>query len=334
MVNRITLTRAEELMARVRTVKVLVVGDLMLDRYMTGSVDRISPEAPVPVVRVESEHWALGGAGNVAANVVALGATCDIVGAVGSDPEGQLLKEKLQALGVDTDGIVELPDRPTTVKTRVMAKHQHVTRIDREDSADVPDGLADLLCDQVGRRWATADVLAVEDYNKGVLVPRVIQSALAARSAGGKPVVVDPKRMRFFDYAGASVFKPNARELEDALSEPLSTDDPTWMESTRGRLGCQTLLLTLGEAGMAVQDHEGGFMRIPTAARDVYDVSGAGDTVTAVMAVCLAAGADPLEAAVLANHAAAVEVGRAGVATVSPAEILQQQRYFSEKERA
>ena len=332
LLNRLTQSRSEELMARARGVRVMVVGDLMLDRYMTGSVDRISPEAPVPVVRIDSEHWALGGAGNVAANVMALGASCEIVGAVGSDPEGRLLREQLEVLRIGTEGVVDLPGRPTTVKTRVMAKHQHVTRIDREDVADIPEAVALQLAERIKIHYADADVLAVEDYNKGLLVPPVIKAALRAREAASVPVVVDPKRMRFFEYAGASVFKPNARELEDALSEPLYPDEPTWMERVRERLDCQTLLLTLGEAGMAVQDREEGFMRIPTVARDVYDVSGAGDTVTAVMSVCLAAGADPLEAAVLANHAAAVEVGRAGVATVSPEEILEHQRYFATKE--
>jgi D-beta-D-heptose 7-phosphate kinase/D-beta-D-heptose 1-phosphate adenosyltransferase len=319
-------------MARAKTVRVLVVGDLMLDRYMTGSVDRISPEAPVPVVRVESEHWALGGAGNVASNVVALGATCDIVGAVGSDPEGRLVRERLGDLGIGIQGIVELPGRPTTVKTRVMAKHQHVTRIDREQAADIQDSEANVLVEHMKTLWGAAGAVALEDYNKGVLVSNLIQVALAAGRSSSVPVIVDPKRKRFFEYAGASVFKPNSRELEDALGESLRPEDPEWMEEVRARLDCGTLLLTLGESGMAVQDRNGGFMRVPTVARDVYDVSGAGDTVTAVMSVCLAAGADPLEAAVLANHAAAVEVGRAGVATVSPEEILEHQRYYAQKE--
>jgi D-beta-D-heptose 7-phosphate kinase/D-beta-D-heptose 1-phosphate adenosyltransferase len=144
--------------------------------------------------------------------------------------------------------------------------------------------------------------------------------------------VVDPKRQRFFDFQGATVFKPNSRELEDALGERLRPDDPEWMNQARNRVGCQNLLLTLGEAGMAVQSREGEYMRVPTVARDVYDVSGAGDTVTAVLAVALALGAAPFEAAVLANHAAAVEVGKAGVASVSPEEIFKQQAAFAEEE--
>jgi rfaE bifunctional protein kinase chain/domain len=327
-VNRITRSRAREILSRAPDVRVLVVGDLMLDRYLSGSVDRISPEAPVPVVRVESESWALGGAGNVAANVVALGSACDIVGGLGKDTDGDLVRTRLKELGVGVEGLEELVGRPTTVKTRVMARHQHVTRIDREDSTDISDAQATLLVESVRDLCSGASAVALEDYNKGVVVPSLIQATLAGSRGKGIPAVVDPKRMRFFDFQGASVFKPNSRELEDALGERLSPQDPEWMEDVRGRLGCETLLLTMGESGMAVQTRGEGYMRIPTAAREVYDVSGAGDTVTAVMAVALGAGASPLEAAILANHAAAVEVGKAGVATVSPDEILNQQETF------
>ncbi|MFC1791401.1 bifunctional heptose 7-phosphate kinase/heptose 1-phosphate adenyltransferase [Gemmatimonadota bacterium] len=326
--NRISIPRATELLAKAREVRILVVGDLMLDRYLTGSVDRISPEAPVPVVRVEGESWALGGAGNVAANVVALGAGCEVVGCVGRDPEGQLLRERLRELGASVEGILEIGDRPTTVKTRIMARHQHVTRVDREDSSDISPPLAQNLSESLHRLASSCQGIAVEDYNKGVLVSPVIQAALAAGRDASVPTVVDPKRLRFFEFGGATVFKPNSRELEDALGERLQPDNPEWMDAVRDRLECETLLLTLGEQGMAVQSRGAGFLRVPTVARDVYDVSGAGDTVTAVLSVTLAAGATPIEAAVLANHAAAVEVGKAGVATVSPDEILRQQRAF------
>lgn len=332
-VRRITPSRARDLLSRAKDVRVLVVGDLMLDRYLSGSVDRISPEAPVPVVRVEAESWALGGAGNVAANVVALGAKCDVVGGVGRDPEGQVLRDRLEELGVGVTGLVELEDRPTTVKTRIMARHQHVTRIDREDSSDISDQQANSLAEAVRRLSPSAAAIAVEDYNKGILVPSLIRATLSAGKDGSIPTVVDPKRLRFFEFSDATVFKPNSRELEDALGERLQPDNPEWMNEVRERLVCDTLLLTLGESGMAVQSRTNEYMRVPTVAREVYDVSGAGDTVTAVMAVALAVDATPLEAAILANHAAAVEVGKAGVATVSPEEILRQLEAFVEKEQ-
>ena len=292
---------------------------------MKGSVERISPEAPVPVVKVEEESWALGGAGNVAANVVALGAGCDVIGCVGTDVEGRLLREALEALGVGTDGVLETTRRPTTVKTRIMARHQHVTRIDREEIADVHPALAREMAAVAEKRLSAADALALEDYNKGVLVGPLIRPVLAWAAESGKPTVVDPKRLRFFEFGGAALFKPNAPELENALGERIRPDDPAWMEEARLRVGSRTLLVTLGERGMALSGETEGHVRIPTAARDVYDVSGAGDTVTAVVAAALAAGASPVEAAVLANHAAAVEVGKAGVATVTPDEILRHQ---------
>ncbi len=327
--DRLTLDRAEDLLERARTVRVLVVGDLMLDRYIFGRVERISPEAPVPVVHVTGESLAVGGAGNVAANVVALGARCGIVGCVGDDSEGAELLGALQELGVETDGVFRLPHRPTTVKTRLMARHQHVARMDREETGDLEADDAAALGLRVRGLAAEADALALEDYNKGVLVPEVIRAAM--EGGGGAPVVVDPKRRRFFEYGGAAVFKPNARELEDALGEPVRAEDPAWLEEVRCRLGCDNLLLTLGEEGLALQSGREGYLRVPAVARDVYDVSGAGDTVTAVVAVALAAGASMVEAAILANHAAAVEVGKAGVAVVTPEEILEQHRRFAEE---
>lgn len=311
-------------------VRVLVVGDLMLDRYISGAVERISPEAPVPVVRVEKEVWAVGGAANVAANVAALGATCRVVGCVGRDTAGEQLRRELEGLGVRTEGLVRTDERPTTVKTRILARRQQVVRFDHEVESDVSEGLAGALAGAVEELAAQSDVLIMEDYNKGVLVEAVIRAVMDRAADAGHPTVVDPKRRNFFAFSGATVFKPNAKELADALGEFLHPDDPDWMERTRTRLGCANLLLTLGEAGMALQTSEGHFVRVPTAARAIYDVSGAGDTVTAVMAVALAAGAGATEASVLANHAAAIEVGKAGVATVSPAEIIQNSREFHE----
>lgn len=328
---RLTRERMEELLSRAPAVRVLVVGDVMLDRYVTGSVDRVSPEAPVPVVRSESETAAVGGAGNVAANVVALGASCSLVGCVGDDPDGAALQDALAGLGVGTDGIVVAPDRPTTVKTRIMARRQQVARVDREVDGDVPPPVAEALAEAAARLAGEAHVVVLEDYNKGVLVGPVIQAAMAAARSRGLPTVVDPKRRNFFAFQGATVFKPNAKELGDALGDFVHAGDPEWMEATRRRIGCRHLLVTLGERGMALQSEEGTLVPIPTAARSVYDVSGAGDTVTAVVAVMLGAGASPAEAAALASHAAGVEVGKAGVATVTPGEILAHARGYQEE---
>ena len=324
-----THQRAAEVLAAAREVRVLVVGDLMLDRYITGTVERISPEAPVPVVRVEGESAAAGGAGNVAANVAALGAACRVVGCVGQDAAGDLLRERLRVLGLDTDGLVASEERPTTVKTRILARRQQVARVDRESDADVSSGLATALADALASLASEADVLVAEDYDKGVLAPAVVRAFLEAGSRHGIPTVVDPKRRNFFAYPGVTVLKPNAKELSDATGEAVRADDTTWMEAIRSRLRCLNLLLTIGERGMALQG-ERGLVRIPAAARSVFDVSGAGDTVTAMVAVGLAAGASPEEAALLATHAAAVEVAKVGVATVSPDEVLEHARAHRE----
>lgn len=331
--TRLAEARALEILRGMEGVRALVVGDLMLDEYISGTVDRISPEAPVPVVRVEGDDWAVGGAANVAANVAALGAVTDVVGVVGEDPGGARLTAALEELGARTTGVVRARARPTTVKTRVLARRQQVVRYDREDDGDVTPELADALVDAVEREAGECQVLIMEDYNKGVLVPSVIDAVVSAGRRLGIPTVVDPKRLRFFDYRGVTVFKPNAKELADALGEHLAPDDPEWMAGIRERLECQSLLLTLGEEGVALSSGTDGYLRVPAVARGVYDVSGAGDTVISVMAVALAAGAFPQEAAILANHAAAVEVAKAGVATVSRQEILDHLRDYIDEGR-
>lgn len=321
--ERLTRARLDEILERGRGLRVAVVGDLMLDVYLIGNVSRISPEAPVPVVHVTEERTALGGAANVAANVAALGATCEVVGYVGTDTAGAQIRRALAELeGGDVHArLVERADRPTTTKTRVVARHQQVVRFDRERDDDLPDECAAELCDHVRAAVAASDALVLEDYNKGVLVPSVIRTALEAAEAAGIPSIVDPKFRNFFDFRGATVFKPNAVELGTAMRGPVRAADDEWLEMARAKTGARHLLLTLGEDGMALRSEGGTSFRIPTQAREVYDVSGAGDTVTAFLAVALAAGATIEEAAILANLAAGIEVAKPGVATVTPDEL-------------
>lgn len=321
--DRLTLDRLEALLERARGIRVLVIGDIMLDVYLRGGATRISPEAPVPVVRVTEEDYALGGAANVATNVVALGASCSIIGCVGADPSGRQLVSELTSHGIDASGVRALPGRTTTVKTRVMVRHQQVARYDRESDSELGDADAQVIVDAVRAGIAKADAVVLEDYNKGVLVPAVIRTAIEEARAAGKPIVVDPKFRHFFQYQGATVFKPNLLELTAAMRGSAQPEDAAWLRQTRDELGCGNLLVTLGEGGMALYTAQHEFIRVPTVARSVYDVSGAGDTVTAVIAVALAAGADMIEAAVLANHAAGIEVGKAGVATVTPDELRE-----------
>jgi D-glycero-beta-D-manno-heptose-7-phosphate kinase len=321
--DRLTRERLDEILEQAAGLRIAVVGDLMLDVYLVGTVSRISPEAPVPVVHVSEERTALGGAANVAANVAALGAACDLVGVIGTDGAGLTVRRSLQALdgGRVRPCLVEQDDRPTTTKTRVVARHQQVVRFDHEREDDLSPEAAEAVAQQVRRAVAEADALVLEDYNKGVLVPAVIRAALDAAARAGIPTVVDPKFRNFFAYGGATVFKPNAVELGTAMGGHLQAGDDEWLEHARQTVGAQHLLLTLGEDGMAVRSEGRLSFRIPTVAREVYDVSGAGDTVTACLAVALAAGADIEEAAVFANLAAGIEVGKPGVAVVTPEEL-------------
>lgn len=320
--TRLSRDRVASLLQAMEGARVVVVGDVMLDRYVSGLVDRISPEAPVPVLRVERERMSPGGAANVAVNVAALGGKVRLVGVVGTDPVAGELAQLLESLGVEPGGLVPVDERCTTVKTRVLAQGQQIVRVDREDHAPLPSQAADSLLEGLSQALEGADVLILEDYNKGVMTPKVIRGCLKAATQREIPTVVDPKRDHFFLYAGCTVFKPNAKELEGALGEALRPDDATWMAACRARLDTSALLLTLGAQGMALQTNEDLHVRVPALAREVYDVSGAGDTVSATVALALAAGATFMEAALLANHAASLEVAKAGVATVSPQELL------------
>ncbi|HSJ24086.1 MAG TPA: D-glycero-beta-D-manno-heptose-7-phosphate kinase [Longimicrobiales bacterium] len=320
--HRLSIDRTAQILDAAGAVRVLVIGDVMLDVYLRGVASRISPEAPVPVVRVEEEWRALGGAANVAANVTALGASCHIIGCIGDDHAGVDLVAELGRQGVRGDGMVVAAGRPTTVKTRILARHQQVARFDHETEAELATAAAEDVLAAVRGLMDSVDAVVLEDYNKGLLTRDVIHGVLAAATSAGRPVVVDPKLRHFFDYRGATIFKPNQAELAAALRMPVQADDVEWLTNVRDELGCRHLLVTLGEDGMALLTAENELIRVPTVARSVYDVSGAGDTVTAVLAVALAAGASVVEASLLANHAAGIEVGKAGVATVNPDELL------------
>ncbi len=325
---RLTRARAEALIGAIGGRRVLVAGDLMSDRYLGGVVERISPEAPVPVLRVREEWSRIGGAGNVAANVTALGGRCDLIGVVGADPAGRELLDALTGSGIGISGVRTDDSRPTSVKTRLVARGQQVARFDLESEGPVPEAIEAALRDEADRLLDEVHAVAIEDYNKGVMTPGLIRSLIEGATARGLPIVVDPKRHHFFDFHGATIFKPNAKELADALGGPLTFEIPGWLESVRERVGAEHILLTRGEEGMLLHGHPPGFeqgetVSIAATARSVFDVSGAGDTVTAVLALALGAGASPEEAALFANEAAGIEVAKAGVATVSPVELLR-----------
>ncbi len=322
MIETISRARLVELLRAGSEQRVAVVGDAMLDVYLRGDVSRISPEAPVPVVRVRDRKSALGGAANVAQNVLAIGAECELVSAIGSDREGVQLQEMLGRLDADTRALVTV-DRPTTTKTRVIARAQQVVRFDEEEDGDIDGDDVKALIERAAAAIGDAGALVLEDYNKGVLTPPVIEAVMKGAAKASIPVVVDPKYRNFFAYRGATIFKPNRRELEAAVGASVDLDHPEALPGVLSRLGVKNLLLTLGESGMALIGVDGEVGRIPTTAREVYDVVGAGDTVTAYLATMLAAGATPAEAAVIANFAAGVEVAKLGAATVSPEEVTE-----------
>lgn len=313
---------ADRLLAEIPRVRVLVVGDCMLDRYVSGEVERVSPEAPVPVVRVGEEREALGGAANVAAGVSSLGARCRLVAVVGADAAGETARDLLRAAGIGSDELLSASDRPTTVKTRVLARHQQMLRIDREEDGPLPPELGTELLGRARELLEWADVVLAVDYDKGVLSGGVGRTLLASAREADVPSVVDPKLRGFFEYRDAFVFKPNARELAAALGAESAPRTHGELEEVRARLGCRHLLVTRGEAGMTlVGEGNPELVTIPSRAREVYDVTGAGDTVTAVLGAAVAGGADVSEAAALANFAAGLQVSHLGAVSIGRKEL-------------
>jgi D-beta-D-heptose 7-phosphate kinase/D-beta-D-heptose 1-phosphate adenosyltransferase len=312
--------RTRDLVSRFAGLRVLVVGDVMLDRFLVGTVTRISPEAPVPVVRYRSEHVRLGGAANVAHNLRALGATVSLVGVVGRDAGAERLREALAEARIAADGLVTDPSRRTVEKVRVVTeRNQQVARIDYEEDADLTGSVEQALVARL--RGAGAHALLVSDYLKGVVTRSVVQ-ALAEQTRAA-PLVVDPKVQHFDRYAGATIVTPNHHEAEQATGQPIrcDADAASAALALRSMTRSDAVLITRGEHGMWLSSHdlEGA---VAASAREVADVTGAGDTVVAVLALALAAGGTLAEAAVIANQAAGIVVGKFGPATVTAEELV------------
>lgn len=317
-------SRVQLLAERFQAQRIVVLGDLMLDRFIWGAVRRISPEAPVPVVEVDRESQHLGGAGNVVANVVALGARAVAVGVTGDDSNADLLDAEFRRVGVDTESIIRDASRPTTTKTRILAHSQQVVRADRERRHSLSREIASALLSAFERAIGSASAVVVSDYEKGLLGGDVLSRALALASTRAIPVCLDPKVRRFAEYRPVTVVTPNHHEAEAASGLPATTDLEI---ETCGRrlhelLGGPAVLITRGESGMTLVDADESAIHVPTMAREVYDVTGAGDTVIATLALALAAGATMQEAAMLSNIAAGVVVGKVGTATLSSAELM------------
>lgn len=302
---------------------VLVVGDLMLDHFVIGRVDRISPEAPVPVVRFEHEEFRLGGAANVAHNVAALGGRVELVGVIGDDAEGARLRRDLEAVSIGHRGIVITADRCTTRKLRVVtSRNQQVARIDYESDLEVSGELEATLIARIGELTAAADAILVSDYLKGLVSRRVAAAAIAAGREAGIPVLVDPKVPHVDYYRGATLITPNHHEAEAVTHMRIRTaeDAGDAARRFRDRSGCDSVLITRGEQGMWLHTRDGD-EALEAEAREVADVTGAGDTVIGTMALGLAAGGTLRQAARLANRAAGIVVGKFGPATITVAEL-------------
>jgi len=312
--------RMKELIERFRDKKVLVLGDLMLDKYIWGDVARISPEAPVPVVEVKGDTSCLGGAGNVYLNLESLGASPLAVGVVGEDAEGRWIRSNVR----DSRGIFTAPQRPTTVKTRIIAHSQQVVRVDREKKSPISSDIEKKIGGLV--RSLALDGIVISDYNKGLITRRLMKDVLAAAQAAGVPVFVDPKVENFFLYSPVTLITPNHVEAAKAVHGRCLTDEQVEAAGGRilSRVSTRYLIIKRGEKGLSVIEPGKPARHIPARAKEVFDVTGAGDTVIAAASLALLAGGSIMEAALMANAAAGVVVGKIGTAAVSAEELVDE----------
>ncbi len=305
--------------------KVLVVGDLILDEFIWGNVSRISPEAPVPVVWVNSENFMPGGASNVAYNIRSLGGEVYLAGVVGDDSRGEVLRSLLQKKGVHCDGIIADKQRPTTQKTRVIAHHQQVVRIDRELVKPIAESVQEKIFEFLRVTLPKVDALIIEDYGKGVVVPKLVSEAVRIAKKYKKVITVDPKETHFSYYKGVTTLTPNHHEAGAAVGFKIK-DEATLEKAGQlmlKKLRSQSLIITRGENGMAIFRPRKETVKIPTVAQEVFDVSGAGDTVISALTLALAGGANIIDAAHISNCAAGIVVGKVGVAVTSQEELAQ-----------
>ncbi|QQS36739.1 MAG: D-glycero-beta-D-manno-heptose-7-phosphate kinase [Ignavibacteriales bacterium] len=312
---RISSARLNTLKNNFKGKKIAVIGDMMLDCYFWGDVKRISPEAPVPVVEVENEFFRFGGAANVALNLVKLNCRPIPVGVIGYDTYGTIFTALMKENKLSSNGIIIDDTRPTTAKTRVIADKQHVVRIDKENKTYLDEKIQNRVMDFIRKNIKKFDGIILQDYNKGVLTPEIINNVIELANKNNVLITVDPKFNNFFNYKNVTVFKPNRKEAEDVLGMKIRTDKDIAKagKELREKLNAKYILLTLGADGIAVFEKGTEVKRMPTKARKVADVSGAGDTVISTLTVTLAAGANILEASYLANYAGGIVCEEVGI---------------------
>lgn len=317
------LTRLEELLAGLQQPRVLIVGDVIMDRYVMGDVSRISPEAPIPVLGARTAELRLGGAGNVAANLRAMGAEVSVVGVVGNDGLGRAMREEFEKEGVECEGLVIDPTRPTIEKTRMISGVQQMLRVDWEDTRPLDGAALEQVLAGLERALASAQAVILSDYGKGVLIPQIIERCVAVGRERGLPVLVDPKGSDYSRYHGATLVTPNKKEAEEALGRRIADHSqlPAAADELIERAGLDSILITLGADGIYYRTRDGEDGRDPAQARAVFDVVGAGDTVVGHLALYLGAGLELPDAVALANLAAGIVVGRLGTNSVTREEL-------------
>lgn len=321
---QLTRQRVDQLLTGAAKRTIVVYGDVMLDEFVWGDVTRISPEAPVPVVDIRRESVHPGGAANVLANIVALGARATVVGVIGADSAGERLRSELDEMGASGETLIIDVARPTTLKTRIIAHSQLVVRADRERRTPVDNQTEERIIEALKRAIPNADAFVVSDYDKGAVTPHVLAEILPLAYGRGIPVLVDPKIRNFDAYRPATLVTPNHHEALGLTNTEDRGDEGLRRAAhlIRERLGCESVLITRGEHGMMLLESDREPVYVQTVAREVYDVTGAGDTVIATLAGALSAGASMLEAAMLANHAAGIVVGKVGTATFGAEELI------------
>lgn len=316
-----------DIFSRFKDIKVLIIGDVMVDAYIWGSVDRISPEAPVPIINVAKRDFRLGGAANVALNIQALGATPILCALAGKDEYGKRLSQLMDDKGLSKDGIVMTDSRPTTVKARVIAAHQQVMRVDDESDAVATASEEDQLLKRIEILLPSCHVIIFEDYDKGVITPKLIEQAVRLAKAKGIPTVVDPKKRNFLHYQNVTLFKPNLKELREGLKTDVDAKDPLSVrmavDQLITKLGAEGVMLTLSEHGVYI-DYKREKLTIPAHAREIADVSGAGDTVISIAALCVALNLGPARIAGLSNLGGGLVCQHVGVVPVDRELLLRE----------
>ncbi|MBO8092221.1 MAG: D-glycero-beta-D-manno-heptose-7-phosphate kinase [Prosthecochloris sp.] len=329
--STVQATDIQEIFNSFRKCRIAIVGDIMLDKYIFGHVSRISPEYPVPVVDVSRETCRLGGAANVAVNIDAMGATALLYGVTGEDSDAELLRKLLGDRGLHTGGIISDPSRPTTSKTRILSQNHHIARVDHESRDAISEQYLKCISGMIGTSIDELDAIVLEDYNKGVLTAQLIEEIIGLASSHNVAVLVDPKLHGFFDYQGCTVFKPNLAEVSASLGISAKNTDEDIEKACmalRKKLRCRDIVITRSEKGMTI--HNDRFIHIPAASLEVSDVSGAGDTVIALLALGIASGLDTCTTGIIANLAASTVCQEVGAAPVKAEKLLKScQEYFA-----